>query len=356
MHPKRKSRLLSHLRLTELLQSEPHVRPWERIVHHSADHAFSVMTYNLLSSSVASTFSAKYMSFTPDPTDWTSRSDLLLQEIEAQNMDICCFQELDREDFRIVFKPRMKELGYDGFFQKRHDVLKHGCALFYRRVKVALVYRSHVCCDWFETPQFAGVLGIFDIDLGREKRYVCIGTTHLVHSGSKNIVKLGQVLALTAAAEALIKRNPSIPFRFADLTISAEKWFSKPVARGMQRYVTDWDLWKIAMFKRQTRHLRIRKALSPLLPTKGDALRDIIRNQMDKNDGVIQHSLRLSSVYHDVDSVDFIFYGQPDGSKARLEPVARLKIYDALLLHRVGLPAAHFGSDHYALGAQFRFV
>ncbi|KAF9277440.1 hypothetical protein BGZ68_009299 [Mortierella alpina] len=293
-----------------------------------------------------------------------------------QNMDICCFQELDREDFRNIFKPRMKELGYDGFFQKRHDELKHGCALFYRRIKVALVYRSHVFCDWIEIPQFAGVLGIFDIDLGHEKRYVCVGTTHLVHSGNRNFIKLGQVLALTAAAEALIKRNPSIPLilcgdfnskpcslivdyvtrGFADLSVAEETFFSMPTARWMQNYVSDVDLRKIAIFKRQTRHLRLRKAFSPLLPTKGDALRDIIRSRMDEKDGVIQHSLRLSSVYNNFDTVDFIFYGQPDGSKARLEPVARLKVYDAFLLHRIGLPAAHFGSDHYALGAQFRFV
>ncbi len=82
----------------------------------------------------------------------------------------------------------------------------------------------------------------------------------------------------------------------------------------------------------------------------------MIRTGMDAQNGVIQHSLRLFSVYSNVDTVDFIFYGQPNGSQARLEPVARLKVYGALLEHRQGLLAAHFGSDHYALGAQFRFL
>ncbi|KAF9557557.1 hypothetical protein EC968_007595, partial [Mortierella alpina] len=237
--------------------------------------AFSVMTYNLLSDSVACTNLGrrKYAFFTPDPTDWISRSNLLLQEIE-----------------------------------------------------------------------------------GNEKRYVCIGTTHLVYGGSKNFIKLGQALALTAAAEALIKRNPSMPFSFADLSMAEERRLSKPVASWMQKRVCEWDLEKIAIFKRQTRHLRIRRAFSPLLPTKGDALRDAIRNLLDTKDGVIQHSLRLSSVYNTMDTVDYIFYGQPKGSKALLEPVARLKIYEAFLVHGAGLPAAQFGSDHYALGVQFRFA
>ncbi|CAO3572358.1 unnamed protein product [Mortierella alpina] len=369
-------RLRSHERLKKLLQKESHVRPWERIVDHNADYAFSVMTYNLLSNSMACTYSTKYPSFTPDPTNWAIRSDLLLQEIEAQNTDICCFQELDRQDFRTVFKPRMKAIGYDGFFQKRHDVLQHGCALFYRRTKVALVYRSHVVCDWINIPQFAGVLGVFDIDLGREKRYVCIGTTHLVHSENKNFIKLGQVLALATAAEALIKRNPSIPFilcgdfnakpnslivnyamhGYADLSTAEEHRFSMPFAKWMQRHVNEQDVRKVAAFKRQTRHLRIRKAFSRLLPAKSDALRDIIRKVLDTKDGVIQHSLRLSSVYDNLDTVDFIFYGQLRGSKVRIEPVERMKVYDALQLHRSGLPAAQFGSDHYALGAKFRFL
>ncbi|KAF9963600.1 hypothetical protein BGZ70_007310 [Mortierella alpina] len=216
----------------------------------------------------------------------------------------------------------------------------------------------------------------FIVGQRHEKRYVCIGTTHLVYSESKNFIKLGQVLALAAAAEALIKRNPSIPFilcgdfnarpnslivnyamhGYADLSTAEESRFSMPFARWMQRLVTEKDVRRVAAFKRKTRHLRIRKAFSQLLPAKSDALRDIIRKVLDTKDGVIQHSLRLSSVYSNMDTVDFIFYGQPKGSKARLEPVERMKVYDALLFHGLGLPAAQFGSDHYALGAKFRFL
>ncbi|KAG9324663.1 hypothetical protein KVV02_000340 [Mortierella alpina] len=370
------SRLRAHRRLTQLLEQEPLVRPWERIVNHAAGHAFSIMTYNLLANSAANIYHKKYCAFTPDPCDWTSRRNLLLQEIEAYDMDIYCFQELDRDDFRTIFRPRMNDLGYDGLFQKRHERLEHGCAIFYRRIKVALVYRSHVFCDWIKTQQFAGILGIFDIDLGNEKRYVCIGTTHLCLAGGKNYIKLSHILALAAAAEALIKKNPTIPFLlcgdfnampgslvvnfvtrgFADLSIATMRSFSKPYLWPRQRIITEEDRQEMVVFKKQTRHLRIRKAFSPLLPTKSDALRDIIRSCLDSKDGVIQHSLRLSSVYSHKDTVDFIFYGQPNGSKARMEAVARLRVSDALLKHGLGLPAGRFGSDHYAIGAQFRFV
>ncbi|KAF9981997.1 hypothetical protein BGZ75_006621 [Mortierella antarctica] len=298
------SRLRAHRRLTQLLEQEPLVRPWERIVNHAAGYAFSIMTYNLLANSAANIYHKKYSAFTPDP--------------------------------------------------------------------VALVYRSHVFCDWIKTQQFAGILGIFDIDLGHEKRYVCIGTTHLCLAGGKNYIKLSHILALTAAAEALIKKNPTIPFNFnampgslvvnfvtrgfADLSIATMRSFSKPYLWPGQRIITEEDRQEMVVFKKQTRHLRIRKAFSPLLPTKGDALRDIIRSCLDSKDGVIQHSLRLSSVYSHKDTVDFIFYGQPNGSKARMEAVARLRVSDALLKHGLGLPAGRFGSDHYTLGAQFRFV
>ncbi len=135
-----------------------------------------------------------------------------------------------------------------------------------------------------------------------------------------------------------------------------ESVFAKKPPRRVTYAVDEEHLKKVTAFKQETWELRdLAAPMASAFTPKIEELRHMIMTQKDLFDYVVAHPLHLSSVYDVPKLLDFIFHGEIMGCSPRLELVARLELPDMLLQLRAGLPAAHLGSDHLAIGAKYRF-
>ncbi|KAF9274972.1 Protein angel 2 [Mortierella alpina] len=336
----------------------------------------------------------------PNPLDWQLRRDLLLTEIEGHEADVVCVQELDAINHAGDFGDSMKHLGYKSIHQKRQRKHEHGFAVFFKNERITLVGSYAVPClnsEIVNGIDSAGLLVVLDVtDEGKVQR-VCVGTTHLVCNHTRGFKKLSQLVALTSAANVLMKRNPGMPLsrpRLPEFSAILNRgmnafWgsllieyllkgsvdlsedfsrepFGKPSSMTTQRHRL-----RVKAFKKETWALRglvppkasayppsPRTLAAPAPSTfapKVEELRHMIKTHRDLEDDVVAHPLHLTSVYDVPNIPDFIFHGEIMGYSRRLELVARLVLPDMLLQLKSGLPAAHLGSDHLAIGAQYRF-
>ncbi len=101
----------------------------------------------------------------------------------------------------------------------------------------------------------------------------------------------------------------------------------------------------------------VRELVDPsAFATKAEELRALIRAlRNDLVDRNVSHSVHTASVYRLRNIVDHIFHGQIGGAPL-MKLVSRLELPESLARLKNGLPAAHLGSDHFALGAKFCFV
>lgn len=72
-------------------------------------------------------------------------------------------------------------------------------------------------------------------------------------------------------------------------------------------------------------------------------------------DTVVSHLMHAASVYNLNTIMSFIFHGAIVGGR-QSEVVSRLELHERLARLKTGLPARHLGSDHFALGAEFRIT
>ncbi|KAF9949534.1 Protein angel 2, partial [Mortierella alpina] len=292
--------------------------------------------------------------------------------------DIICFQELDDGDYNGTFGRAMGTLGYAGVYGKRKASLEHGFGVFYKTSRVAFVRECTVApldgafADDVETP---GVMVVLDIEDGERKRRVCVASTHVICSSDRGFAKLQQVMALLAAARGQMLEDPAMAFVMAgdfnalpeglliqyvlsgsvDLGVMAEAAFSRETLAEAEP-ADQSHLERAAAFKLQTRGLR-----DVSIPSTFASLREEIRAAVtlskEQRDLVVAHPLRMFSAYtfsQRAGIVDFLFHGRRMGGP-RLEIVARLELPERLARLKAGLPAGHLSSDHFALGAKYRF-
>ncbi|KAG0195605.1 hypothetical protein BGX28_001004, partial [Mortierella sp. GBA30] len=295
--------------------------------------SFRVVSYNLLSNTLVQLQKDKYTGFDPDPTNWASRRELLLDELQQMAADIYCVQELDYVDFKGEFGGWMDKLGFAGQFQKRHLDQEFGCAIFYRRQNVKMAAIIDTRLDEGETitgVQNAGILMLFEIQVGPKSRLICVGTTHLVCNDSRGFTQLGQLVKLVSEAQVQMKRDPCTPLiltgdfnafskgllcRYVargsvDLSKISEVRFAKPGLHLTKSAmsISQGHLDRCKAFKIETWGARSGTRLSPEYKTMADRLRDAIRQMKDLRNGVIKHDFHMSSVYHLGSAVDYIFH------------------------------------------------
>ncbi|KAF9937754.1 hypothetical protein BGZ67_000910 [Mortierella alpina] len=393
-----------HRVLRVMLESDPRPRGWEQLSPHGCEASFSVVSYNILSRTLAAN-NPKFTSnaHVPDPRNWPSRRTLLLTEIEVMDADVVCLQELDKDDYNGYFGAMMGHLGYRGVHAKRHSNFAHGFAVFYRTRRITVVKIHYVPCPdkvVVSGIEYAGLLLVLDIaDEGKVRR-VCVGTTHIVCSQTRGFRKLGQLMSIISAAKVMMRRDPSMSLiltgdmnaqvgslitefvvrGWVDLWSMTEAEFSRR-PHGRRRCAVDQQhLEQTKEFKKETWELRDlvnpkplefptprraqtwtwdqRDLAAPVVTTfapKVDELRHMARTYRDLENGVVAHPLHMSSVYGVTKIPDFIFHGELMGCRPRLELVARLDIPSMLLQLKDGLPAVDLGSDHLAIGAKYRF-
>ncbi|KAF9952630.1 Glucose-repressible alcohol dehydrogenase transcriptional effector [Mortierella alpina] len=316
----------------------------------------TVVSYNLLSNTLAmigDTF--RKNAHVPDPLQWESRRALLLTEIEGMDADVLCLQELDEPDYDGHLGTRIRELGYCSVYSKRSSDHVHGFAVFYKFTRVKLVDKFFVPCpnkNVVNGVERAGILLVVDVED--------------VLTGDMN--STADSLVLEYVLKGLV-----------DLSSVAEEnfsWSRSPFSSGP---VDENHLSRVKVFKSETLELRdlvppmasaypkakrskswtadpvdfAAPVVSAYVP-KSETLRHMIKTHRDLEDHIVTHPLQLKSVYN-LQIVDFILYGEMTGCAPRLELVSRLELSARLVQLKAGLPAAYLGSDHYAIGAQYRF-
>ncbi|KAF9943730.1 hypothetical protein BGZ72_003467, partial [Mortierella alpina] len=130
--------------------------------------------------------------------------------------DVVCVQELDQGDYDGDFGTEMVALGYGGSsFRRRNPDYQHGFAIFYNDNRATLISECPIPFPQGEVGgvENPGVMLILEVEVGEDKQRVCVATTHIPCSDSQGgLRRLGQVMALLAAARALIEDTWTMPF------------------------------------------------------------------------------------------------------------------------------------------------
>ncbi|CAO3564153.1 unnamed protein product [Mortierella alpina] len=302
----------------------------------------------------------------------------LLNEITSYNVDALCFQERDDTDYNGAFSDTMTARGYAGVDSKRMSTLNHGFGVYYNTSRLTLVRECPISAlegefgPEVETP---GAMVVLDLKDGCKVRRLCVVSTHIVCCATKGFAKLQQIMALLAAIQGQLRIVPDMAFVMAgdfnaladgllmdyvlsgsaDLGVMAEEAFSRETLAEAEP-ADQSHLERAAAFKLQTRGLR-----DVSIPSTFASLREEIRATVtlskEQRDLAVAHPLRMFSAYNfswAATIVDFLFHGRAVGGP-RLEIVARLALPERLARLKGGLPAGHLGSDHFALGAKYRF-
>ncbi|CAO3574917.1 unnamed protein product [Mortierella alpina] len=322
-----RSRSEDHIRLEALLSGNFNPRRWE-CVDPESQATVSVVSYNLLSATLASK-DHKFVgsSYAPGQLSWNERCLRLLWEILLLDVDIVCVQELDERNYRNDFGCTMAVYGYAGVFQKRRRDLPHGFAIFLKKARVTLVRECPVPCpqgQLVNNIDHAGLLLVVKVAGTPGPRRMCVATTHILNGEDIGWRRLGQLMSIMAAAEIQLRHHPRMPFVLTgDFNAKLHDSSARFVSRGWVRVPGRCSDEDARRFKQEAGRSDNSSTPLPLPP-------------------------RLKNI------VDHIFYGQIGGSPL-MKLVSRLELPESLAQLKNGLPAAHLGSDHFALGAKFYF-
>ncbi|KAG0296362.1 Protein angel 1 [Linnemannia gamsii] len=188
-------------------------RRWTTAPHDRYD-TFTVMTYNLLSNRLALQNPHLYNRCAKSDIKWETRSQVLMQELRSQMLDIYCLQEIDREHYVTFYQPTFRDWGYSGVFKKRNGDKPDGCAVFFRNKTVKAVKLLGVNFDEnaFTKKENIGIVGIFDIKHQERTRRVCLATSHIIFHPTYGMTKVAQLrMLLDSAREMIEKQNADIP-------------------------------------------------------------------------------------------------------------------------------------------------
>ncbi|KAF9949117.1 Protein angel 2, partial [Mortierella alpina] len=336
----------------------------------------SIVTYNLLSATLAST-DRKFVGagYAPGQLSWKERFERLVWEILLLEADIVCVQELDERNYRIDFGPTMATFGYAGVFQKRRWDLAYGFAIFLKKARVTLVRECPVPCPQGELVRdidHAGLMLVVKVAGTPGPRRMCVATTHILNGEDIGWRRLGQLMSIMAAAEIQLRQHPRMPIVLTgDFNAKLSNYSTKFVRRGgyLERIILDYGSLEsiiigwvgiprchsdedVRKFKEES--WEVRQLVDPsAFATEAQALQaQTMAQRSDLVDRLVSHSVRTASAYSLANIVDHIFYGQI-GDIPLMTLVARLELPESLAQLKNGLPAAHLGSDHFALGAKF---
>uniref|UniRef100_A0A914CJR2 poly(A)-specific ribonuclease n=1 Tax=Acrobeloides nanus TaxID=290746 RepID=A0A914CJR2_9BILA len=136
----------------EINTAPPPDRQWIMIRHTDAEKpiaTFTVLCYNVLCDKYATTNLYSYC-----PTwalNWEYRKFAILKELQHYEADIITLQEVETEQFRMTFLPKLESLGYAGIFSPKsraktmnEEDRKYvdGCAIFWKTDKFEIEHEQ----------------------------------------------------------------------------------------------------------------------------------------------------------------------------------------------------------------------
>lgn len=372
--------LISHFRDMEPTYAEPTPRSWlllkddgevidpvtnpdaygEDNVTDTSD-TFTLMSYNTLCQHYATT---KLYKYTPSwALDWEFRRNALKEEILRQNTDVVCLQEVETRTYHEFWTPLMVSVGYKGFFfsKTRSKTMSEaeskkvdGCATFYRTSKFQLIQKQNleyntVCMGsdkykktkdlfnrFMNKDHIALITYLQHIETGEKIVFV---NTHLHWDPAFNDVKALQVGILLEELQGIVKKfnhtNNLDDVKNTSLVICGDFNSTKDSA--------------------------VYQLFSTGAVSKHEDLEG--RDYGRFTDEGFHHNFKLKSAYDNIPDmpftnytptfinvIDYIWY-----STSTLQVKGLLgQADDDYMTHHVGLPNAHFPSDHIPLVSKFQ--
>ncbi|OBA22758.1 hypothetical protein METBIDRAFT_34553 [Metschnikowia bicuspidata var. bicuspidata NRRL YB-4993] len=374
--------LITHYRDMEPTYPEPKPRSWILLEddgdvidpvqnpnaytddHLSADSAdsFTLMSYNTLCQHYATTKMYKY---TPSwALDWDFRRNALKEEIIRYNSDVICLQEVETRTFHDFWVPIMSNIGYKGYFfsKTRSKTMSEleskkvdGCATFYRASKFQLIQKQHleyntVCMGsdrykktkdlfnrFMNKDHIALITYLQHLESGEK---IVVVNTHLHWDPAFNDVKALQVGILLEELQGIVKK-------FKGTNNSDEAKRTSMVICG------DFN---------STKKSAVYQLISSGSVSKHEDMDG--RDYGRFTDEGFHHSFKLKSAYDHLGSdfpfsnftptftneIDYVWY-----STNSLQVKGLLgKADEEYFAQQIGIPNAHFPSDHIPLVTKFQ--
>uniref|UniRef100_A0A0L0P344 CCR4-Not complex 3'-5'-exoribonuclease subunit Ccr4 n=1 Tax=Candidozyma auris TaxID=498019 RepID=A0A0L0P344_CANAR len=374
--------LINYFRDMEPTYSEPKPRSWLLLTEdgeiidpvtnpgaYSEDHAdkgtsetFTLMSYNTLCQHYATT---KLYLYTPSwALDWEHRKNALKEEILGLATDVICLQEVETRTFQEFWMPILHEVGYKGFFfsKTRSKTMGEveskkvdGCATFFRANKFQFIQKQNfeyntVCMGsdkykktkdlfnrFMNKDHIALIVQLQHIETGEKINLV---NTHLHWDPAFNDVKALQVGILLEELLGVIKK-------FNGTSSQEEVKNSSVIICG------DFN---------STRSSAVYQLFSTGSVSKHEDLEG--KDYGKFTDEGFHHSFKLKSAYDHIagdfpftnytptftDVIDYIWY-----TTSTLQVQGLLgKADEEYMSHHIGIPNAHFASDHIPLVTKFK--
>lgn len=372
---------IHHLRDMETTSPEPRPRTWyllkedgeiiDPVQNPSAytdDHlntnsgdTFTLMTYNTLCQHYATT---KLYKYTPSwALEWEFRRNALKEEITRYDTDIICLQEVETRTFHEFWMPIMVQIGYKGFFfsKTRSKTMSEleskkvdGCATFYRASKFQLVQKQHleyntVCMG---SDKYKKTKDLFNRFMNKDhialitylqhietEEKIVVVNTHLHWDPAFNDVKALQVGILLEEMQGVIKK--------------------------FQHTNNMDDVKNVPMIICGDFNSTKKSAVYQLFSTGSVSKHEDMegRDYGRFTDEGFHHSFKLKSAYDHIptdfisnftptftNEIDYVWY-----STNSLQVKGLLGEADQdYFLHHIGIPSAHFPSDHIPLVTKFQ--
>ncbi|KAJ1923856.1 Glucose-repressible alcohol dehydrogenase transcriptional effector [Tieghemiomyces parasiticus] len=363
---------------------QPRMREWvtlDKDAGSSGCEMLSVLSYNILSSKYAS---PQMYGYVPSwVLTWEYRKEFILQEIQALNADVVCLQEVEASQYEEFFRDQLSSGGgYAGTFwpksrartmtdQERKGV--DGCAIFYKATKFNLIEKhvlefqqaalqrkdfekSDDAFNRFMTKD--NITGFALLEHKAKHTRLLVANSHIHWDPEFTDVKVVQVAMLMEEVERLTKLYGSPVPKAGDTSAHGSSGHHR--ASGSSSHYLTTVL--CGDFNSTPDSGVVEYITRGALEKSHD---DLARCTYSKfmTDG-FQHGLPFKSAYASVNElpftnftptfrnvIDYIYY-----TNTTLTPTGLLGAVDtAYAKSIVGLPNAHYPSDHISLMAEFKW-
>lgn len=327
----------------------------------TSSDSFTMMSYNTLCQHYATPTMYKY---TPSwALDWEFRKNSLQEEILSYGSDIICMQEVESRTFTEFWLPLMVDLGYKAvFFSKTRsktmsDVDSRkvdGCATFYKTSKFTLMQKQNfefnsICMG---SEKYKKTKDLFNRFMNKDNialitflqhnetgEKIVIANTHLHWDPAFNDVKTVQVGILLEELQGMLKK-------FNHTSTIDEVKNTSLIICGDFNSVRDSAVYQLFSTGAVSKHEDL-------------AGRDYGRFTEEG----FRHAFKLNSAYDSIGElpftnltpgftnvIDYIWYSTPT---LRVKGLLG-KVDEDYVTRVIGIPDAHFPSDHIPLVTKFQ--
>ncbi|KAK8490978.1 hypothetical protein V6N13_126118 [Hibiscus sabdariffa] len=350
----------------------------------SSPGTFTVLTYNILSDSYAS---SELYSYCPSwALSWPYRRQNLLREIIGYRADIVCLQEVQSDHFDDFFAPELDKHGYQALYKRKTNEVYSGnihtidgCATFFRRDRFSHVKKYEVEFNKaaqsltevaVQTTQKKAALNRLvkdnvalivvleakftnqGADNPGKRQLLCVANTHVNVQQELKDVKIWQVHTLLKGLEK-IAASADIPMLVCgDFNAVPGSASHSLLAMGkVDPLHPDLVVDPLAILRphsKLTHQLPLVSAYSAFLRGVGLGL----EQQRRRMDPTTNEPSFTNCTRDFIGTLDYIFY---TADSLTVESLLELLDEDSLRKD-TALPSPEWSSDHVALLAEFRCV